>query len=60
MVRSYVVTFAFVLGRLAMQFPLFSSLGLAGVTATIWVSWIMLALVTEIVLQWQGTAQLSG
>jgi hypothetical protein len=56
MIRSYVVTWTFVFCRMAMQLPLFPSLGLEGITATIWVSFIIPVLVCEMVLQWSTTA----
>ena len=54
MVRSYVVTFAFVLFRWITSQPFYYELGPfkeTGPTA-VWVSWVIPLLITEIVLQW--------
>jgi hypothetical protein len=58
MIRSYVVTWTFVFCRMAMQLPLFPALGAEGITATIWVSFIIPLLVCEIVMQWSSTSPL--
>lgn len=60
MIRSYVVTWTFVFCRMAMQLPLFPSLGAEGVTATIWTSFIVPVVICEIVLQWSSTSALPG
>lgn len=59
MIRSYVVTWTFVFCRMAMQLPLFPGLGAEGITATIWVSFIIPVVACEIVMQWPNTAPLA-
>lgn len=54
-IRSYVLTLTFVGCRLAMRLPIIAELGAEAITATIWVSWIIPVLVTEILLQWKRT-----
>jgi hypothetical protein len=54
MVRSYVVTFAFVIFRWLTSQPFYYELGTfqeTGPTA-IWVSWAIPLFITEIILQW--------
>lgn len=54
MIRSYVVTFAFVLFRWLTRQPFYDDLGPfieTGPTA-IWLSWVVPLFITEIVLQW--------
>ncbi len=54
MIRSYVVTFAFVLFRWLTSQPFYDGLGTfleTGPTA-IWISWVLPLFITEIVLQW--------
>ncbi|GMQ30162.1 DUF2306 domain-containing protein [Algoriphagus confluentis] len=54
MIRSYVVTFAFVLFRWLTRQPFYDELGPfveTGPTA-IWLSWVLPLFITEIVLQW--------
>jgi len=54
MIRSYVVTFAFVLFRWLTSQPFYQELGTfqeTGPTA-IWVSWVIPLFITEIILQW--------
>ena len=63
MIRSYVVTFAFVFFRLMYASPLFASTGtmLERATALLWLSFVVPLLMTEIVLQWRrsiGTSRL--
>jgi hypothetical protein len=55
MIRSYVVTFAFVFFRLMYASPLFAATGtmLERVTALLWLSFVVPLLITEIVLQWR-------
>jgi hypothetical protein len=53
MIRSYVLTWTFVGCRIATNFNLFPALGPEGVTAGIWVNWIVPFLVCEIALQWK-------
>jgi hypothetical protein len=57
-IRSYVLTATFVICRLAMRMPLFGSLGIEGVTATIWVSWIVPVLIAEIFIQWRRAGRI--
>jgi hypothetical protein len=59
MIRSYVVTWTFVFCRMAMQLPLFPGLGVEGITATIWTSFIVPVVVCEIALQWSSTSPLA-
>lgn len=56
MIRSYVLSWTFVGCRLAESFPLFPSLGQEGITASIWVNWIVPLIVCELALQWRATA----
>jgi len=58
MIRSYVVTWTFVFCRMAMQLPLFPGLGVEGITATIWISFIVPVLACEIAMQWSSTSPL--
>lgn len=60
MIRSYVVTWTFVFCRMAMQLPLFPSLGGEAITATIWTSFIIPVVACEIAMQWRSTAPLHG
>lgn len=53
MIRSYVLSWTFVGCRLAESFSFFPSLGAEGVTATIWVNWIVPLLICEFALQWR-------
>lgn len=55
MVRSYVLSWTFVGCRLAESYPLFPGLGPEGVTASIWVNWIVPLVLCEVVLQWRRT-----
>jgi len=54
MVRSYVVTFAFVLFRWLNSTPYFVEMGnfIERGPTMIWVSWTIPLLITEIILQW--------
>ncbi|MCR9017087.1 DUF2306 domain-containing protein [Aquiflexum gelatinilyticum] len=54
MVRSYVVTFAFVLFRWLNSTPYFVELGnfIERGPTMIWVSWVIPLLITEVILQW--------
>ncbi len=54
MIRSYVVTFAFVLFRLMADMNVYGSLGDdAQLVMLVWVAWAVPLLVTEVVLQWR-------
>lgn len=57
MIRSYVVTFAFVFFRALFESPLFSEAGTRSerVSALLWISFMLPLLVTEVVLQWRRT-----
>jgi hypothetical protein len=54
MIRSYVLTWTFVGCRLATNLGLFPGLGEEGVTAAIWLNWIMPFVICEIALQWKA------
>lgn len=56
MIRSYLLSWTFVGCRLAESFPLFSSLGAEGITASIWLNWTVPLIVCEFALQWRKTA----
>ena len=52
--RSYVVTFAFVSFRIGIVTPLFASMALEGRVGTIlWFSWVIPLLITEVILNWR-------
>ncbi len=51
-IRSYVLTFSFVVCRLAMRLPAVASLGPETATAVVWVTWVLPLFLTEIALQW--------
>ena len=57
MIRSYVVTFAFIIVRVPDDIPILSNLGTANEIATtaVWLSWVLPLFVTEIILQWKHT-----
>ena len=57
-IRSYVVTWTFVGCRLAQSFPLFGYLGAEGITAGIWLYWVVPVIVCEVALQWRRGAAL--
>ncbi|MFC4720871.1 DUF2306 domain-containing protein [Geojedonia litorea] len=54
MIRSYVVTFAFVSFRFLDELPFVQSLGsfIEHAPTSIWVSWVIPLFITEMVLQW--------
>jgi hypothetical protein len=54
MIRSYVLTWTFVGCRLATNLGLFPGLGKEGVTAAIWLNWIIPFVICEIALQWKA------
>jgi hypothetical protein len=54
MIRSYVLTWTFVLCRLIGRVPAFASLGDGA--AIIWLSWIVPLLVCEVALQWSDSS----
>ena len=62
MIRSYVVTFAFVFFRVLLESPLFAHAGtkVERVTALLWISFMLPPLVTEVVLQWRRTLGIRG
>jgi hypothetical protein len=51
MIRSYVLTWTFVFCRLVMQTPLPARLGDNGVALTIWLTWLVPALLCEVALR---------
>lgn len=53
MIRSYVLTWTFVGCRLATMIDFYPWLGPEGITAAIWVNWIVPVLLCEIALQWK-------
>lgn len=57
MIRSYVLTWTFVGCRIATNVDLFPGLGAEGVTAAIWVNWIVPFVVCEIALQWKAASR---
>ncbi len=58
MIRSYVLTWTFIGCRLATMIDFYPWLGIEGVTAAIWVNWIVPLVVCEIALGWkEGAAQ---
>lgn len=60
MIRSYVLTWTFVGCRLAMMADFYPWLGEEGVTAAVWVNWIVPLVVCEIALRWKDGAPLSS
>jgi hypothetical protein len=60
MIRSYVVTWTFVFCRIAMQFKPFPALGAEGVTATIWLTFIVPVVACELALQWPRASRLGS
>jgi len=54
MIRSYVLTWTFVLCRLVSRVPTLESLGKGA--AIVWLSWIVPLMVCEVILQWSETA----
>lgn len=55
MIRSYVVTFAFVAFRYLVDLPVFAPLGAARASTVAWLCWVAPLLVAEVALQWQRT-----
>jgi hypothetical protein len=56
MIRSYVVTFAFVLFRLMEDLNVYGSLGGEAQAVMLgWMAWTVPLLITEVVLQWRRT-----
>jgi hypothetical protein len=56
-IRSYVLTLTFVACRIAMQSPAIGALGPEAITATVWASWIVPLMLTEVALQWRATGR---
>lgn len=56
MIRSFVLTWTFVLCRLAPRLPLLVGLGPEGSTASIWIYWIGPLFLAEVALQWRRGA----
>jgi hypothetical protein len=59
MIRSYVLTWTFVGCRLATMIDFYPWLGIEGVTAAIWVNWIVPLVVCEIALRWNEGARVA-
>ena len=59
MIRSYVLTWTFVGCRLATMIDFYPWLGAEGVTAAIWINWIVPLVVCEIVLRWREGERIS-
>jgi len=61
MLRSYVITFAFVTFRAMSLSPLFTGLGSLPerYTVLLWISWVVPLLVTEVILQWRNVSALA-
>lgn len=53
MIRSYVVTYAFVTFRLVDDVGVFANLGLERLATTGWICWSIPLLITEVALQWK-------
>ena len=58
-IRSYVLTWTFVGCRLAAKVDFYPWLGIEGVTAAIWVNWIVPVLLCEVALQWNRGSRLT-
>lgn len=58
--RSYVLTLTFVACRMVMRVPGLETMGPQAIVATIWASWIIPLLVTEVCLQWRATGKQAG
>lgn len=58
-IRSYVLTWTFVGCRLATKVDFYPWLGAEGVTAAIWVNWIVPVLLCEVALQWRRGSSVS-
>lgn len=59
-IRSYVLTWTFVGCRLAGIIDFYPWLGVEGITAAIWVNWIVPALLCEIALQWRRGSRINS
>jgi hypothetical protein len=59
MIRSYVLTLAFVNFRWWMDLPFISTLGspTERLTAVVWTGWTLPLFITEVVLQWKLTGR---
>ncbi len=58
MIRSYVLNWTFVGCRLATMVDFYPWLGIEGVTAAIWVNWIVPLVVCEVALRWRDGSRL--
>ncbi len=58
MIRSYVLSWTFVGCRLATMVDFYPWLGIEGVTAAVWVNWIVPFVVCEIALRWRDGSRL--
>jgi uncharacterized membrane protein len=54
-IRSYVLTLTFVACRTVMRLPAIEALGPEAIVATVWASWILPLVITEVCLQWRAT-----
>jgi hypothetical protein len=60
MIRSYVLSWTFVGCRLATMIDFYPWLGSEGLTAAVWVNWIVPLVVCEIALRWRdGSSRLA-
>lgn len=59
MTRSYVLSWTFVGCRLATMVDFYPWLGIEGVTAAVWVNWIVPLVICEIALRWRDGSRLS-
>lgn len=59
-IRSYVVTWTFVGCRLATMTDFYPWLGAEGITAAIWVNWVVPVVICEIALQWDRGRKLQS
>ncbi|PZU64847.1 DUF2306 domain-containing protein [Sphingobium sp.] len=58
MMRSYVLSWTFVGCRLATMIDFYPWLGIEGVTAAVWVNWIVPLMVCEVALRWRDGSRL--
>ena len=60
MIRSYVLTWTFVLCRIVQDAPFIAGMGDEVETATIWASWIVPLVVCDMALQWRAASRRGG
>ncbi len=53
MIRSYIVTFGFVMFRFIVDWPVFAGLGRTKLAAVAWACWVLPLLIAEIFLHWR-------